>query len=219
MLYACAGRVTQWCERSNSRSHAIALRVGLSILGVLVASAVVAFCSLRWKQVVREFSAARIARIKRRWGARALISCPVLPRSALPYAELLLIALPLHRAAYCPFPSLPGTAAPLSGCLPCPALPCPYRCPATHPQQAALSSLGLPCSALLLLIWRHSALLCSACLELPCLGLPCLELPCPALPCPALPCPAFAFSWLPRLRLPYLCLCLPLPCHAGVCLA
>ena len=115
-----AGHVTQWCKLSKRDGHAAALRVGLSALGVLVAVAVVAFCCLRWKQVVREFSAARIARIKRRWGGRPRLPCPIPPCSALPC------------------PALKYT---LLSC-PCPVLLFQLPC-------ACLSILPLPCSVLL----------------------------------------------------------------------
>ncbi|DBA84440.1 TPA: hypothetical protein ACH3X1_006072 [Trebouxia sp. C0004] len=60
------GRVTQWCQPVPSISSTEAIKIAAGVFGVLLFIAFSIAVCLRWRQVVHEFSTARINRVKRR---------------------------------------------------------------------------------------------------------------------------------------------------------
>jgi len=62
----CPGRVTQWCQPIASISSIQAIEIAAGVFGILLLIAISIAVCLRWRQVVHEFSTARINRVKRR---------------------------------------------------------------------------------------------------------------------------------------------------------
>ena len=63
---SCPGRVTQWCQPIANISSIEAIKIAAGVFGFLLFIAFGIVFRLRWRQVVHEFSTARINRVKRR---------------------------------------------------------------------------------------------------------------------------------------------------------